>query len=246
MTKLKVKFLVLFILISSCQKDKIQTGFQEIDDNYKFDKIFTGNSDPLAKKFKVYYSNAKQGYCYMVINETKERISRGWVFGDKRLGDWHYENIKKGETDSVINYINQCGKQITNTSEYYVNNEIQVNKGSYYKFEYDSDNIKKGQPLDVVMNICYDKKLYEENLQLYFFRSKSRIYDYCNFLKMEKDSFPSYGEDAYNFSITPTDVGENSLHGYYLLLYKQKENTKEQDNYAAKAFFFRLDLNAGE
>lgn len=246
MTKLKAKFFILFILISSCQKDRIHTGFQEIDEKYVFDRMFIGDSDTLDKKFKVYYSNTKPGYCYMVINESKERISRGWAFENMRIGDWYYENIKSNETDSIINYVNQCGKQIKNTSKYFINNVIQINKGSYYEFEYNSENIKMDRSLDVVMNICYDKKLYEENLQLYFFKSKTRIYDYCDFLKMEKDSFPSYGKDVFNFSITPTDIGENSLHGYYLLLYKKKANMNEQDNFEARAFFFRLDFNAEE
>lgn len=248
MTKLKVKLLplVLFILISSCQKDRIHTGFHEIDEKYVFDRIFIGDSDTLDKKFKVYYSNTKQGYCYMVINESKERISRGWVFKDMRIGDWHYENIKNSETDSIINYVNQCGKQIKNTSKYFLNNKIQVHKGGYHEFEYNSESIKRNQPFDVVMKICYDKRLYEENLQLYFFKSNTRIYDYCDFLKMEKDSFSSYGEDVYNFRINPTDIGENSLHGYYLLLYKKKANMQEQDNFEAKAFFFRVDFNAEE
>ncbi|WP_230848011.1 hypothetical protein [Myroides odoratus] len=240
MRKINICCLLLMMIsfFYSCS-DKPRTGFKEIDDQFKFINKIESNFDSLSKSASFYYLEKQPDSIYVVVHGENDNISRGWTYNYIRTGDWFFEN-DRNEVDSIVNYINYHGMHNGNTIKYFTKGVLQRNKGYYYYFNYNAENIQKDKPVEIEIELFYDKEKFVGSLQLFLFKDSQRITDYGDFLELDKDSITSYGEDSYYLRITPRDEGVNTIQGYYTLLPK-KEFAKDEIN--VKPIFFRLDLD---
>lgn len=231
--------LIMIFFMYSCS-DNVKTGFKEIDNQFKFINKIDTSFDSLPIKAVSYYLEKQSDSVYVVVNDDDNKISRGWAYNDVRIGDWYFEN-KSEEIDSIVNYINYNGMYNGNTIKYFSNGVLQIDKGYYYQFSYNAENIKKDEPVEIDMQLCYDKQKFVGSLQLFLFKDPQSITDYSDFLKWERDSVFSYGEDFYYLRVTPRSKGENIVQGYYTLIPRKNF---DKEIVSVKPIFFTLFLNA--
>lgn len=222
----------------SCNND-VKTGFTEVDNQFRFNRKIDSTFQEFSKKANIYFLDKESDSIYLVINEPNDKISRGWVYNNLRIGDWVFEN-EKNEVDSIINYIQYNNIYHINTIKYFANNALQKSRGYSHQFHYKKENIKQDKPIEIDLELVYDKEKYIGSPQLFLFKDPKLIKDFSDFLRWDKDSVPSFGEDAYYLRITPRDKGVNRIQGYYILVSK-----KEFENVDTKAqpVFFILEMN---
>ncbi|WP_430614142.1 hypothetical protein [Flavobacterium sp. JP2137] len=210
--------IVLQILISCKGNLDFPTGFHDVDNKYKFGKKLIVQDDSLSQLITWFYIPNSDSI-YSVINDSKNHVSRGWLYKKTAVGDWLYENSDKNSLDSIVNYITYCENVNKNTVKKYVNNTLNFEKGNFYNMESQSEINKLNKPTNITMKLFFDHKLYEECLQVYLFKEKHRIRDFCNYNQYSRDSMPVV-DNLINLRITPTSFGRNTVQGYYLLLNK--------------------------
>lgn len=229
---------VLILIGSSCSKENnIRTGFKNIDDNNKFNKKFTVDNDSLSKNITWYFKSSNQDSIYSVVIDSNRYLSRGWLYKDIAIGDWYYGAYPDDKLDSIVNYIMFCEKRNKNTIKKFTDNKLKDRLGNYHDIKFDETEVMLNKPIDVKMNLFMDTNLFKESLQFYIFKENHLIIDFCNFENYERDSLP-FINNSIEFMITPTSIGRNTIQGYYLLLYNNKE-----DEFSVKPVFFDLNID---
>lgn len=228
-----------FVFITSCDKNKIiVTGFNEIDNIYIFSEkknIKLDKKDDYLETYKI-KNNIDSTY---IVFRLGDKINRGWMYKDVFIGDWYYESktIEGIRTDSIINYINFCGRKNINTKKIFNENKMDVVKSYYYTISLDKNKYNQNEEVNIKIQFHYDKNIYTDIIKIYFFK-ENYINDFCNYKNQNRDSL-LVKSNQFEFVSEFKTRGIHTIQGYF---FTESKKGAGGDLHIIRPIFFEIPI----